>query len=111
VEPHSEYFPAFVATWLVLGLGGILWVWRMKNPATKRRALRVFAVGTSLLFALFVWLITRDPRQMMFMAVPLLLITYINLRLVKVCDVCASINRPQGFAVPVHCYKCGATLP
>jgi len=111
VEPHSEYFPAFIATWLVLGLGGMVWLWRIKNPATKRLFLRVFAIGTALLFALFVWLITRDSKQLIFMSVPLLLIVFFNLRLVKVCDECASISRPQGFAMPVHCHKCGATLP
>jgi len=111
VEPSSEYFPAFIATWLVLGLGGTFWIWKIESPVTKRLALRVFSIGAALLFALFVWLITRDPKQMMFLSVPLLLIVFFNLRLVKVCDECASISRPQGFAMPVHCHKCGAILP
>jgi hypothetical protein len=111
VEPHSEYVAAFFATWVVAGVGGLLWLWRIENPSTKRLALRVFAIGTALLFALFVWLITRDPKQMMFVSVPLLVIIYMNFRLVKVCEVCASISRPQSFTMPVHCHKCGAILP
>jgi hypothetical protein len=110
VEPHSAYIRVFFATWIALGIGGSLWVWSVKKPDAKRRLLRGLSIGAALLFSFFVWLITRDPRQLAFISVPLLLIALLNHRLVKVCDECASISRPQGLTMPVHCHKCGAVL-
>lgn len=110
MEPHREYVPFFFATWIAVGIGGSLWVWSVKKPDLKRRLMRGLSIGAALLFLSFVWLVNRDPRQLAILSAPLLLIVFLNHRLVKVCDECASISRPQGFTMPVHCHKCGATL-
>jgi hypothetical protein len=48
---------------------------------------------------------------MLFMIPVLALIFFLNFKLVKVCDQCAAINRPQVFVAPTYCHKCGAKLP
>jgi hypothetical protein len=111
VAPSNPYVPIFFITWIALGAGGVLWISRMTDPAAKRHALRSLTLLATVLFGLFAWLISRSTQQMLFLIPVLALIAYLNLRLVKVCNVCASINRPQAFSAAVHCYKCGAKLP
>jgi hypothetical protein len=101
----------FFIVWLLLGGGGLLWIYKMTDPAAKRTALRSLTLVAAVLFASFAWLITRNPHHMLVMAPVLALIVFLNLKLVKVCDQCAAINRPQIIAPPVYCYKCGAKLP
>jgi hypothetical protein len=111
VAPASPYVPAFFIIWIALGAGGMLWISRMTDPAARRLALRGLTLFAAVLLASFVWLISRSTQQMLFLVPLLALLAYFNLKLVKVCDVCASINRPQGLAAPVYCHKCGAKLP
>jgi FtsH-binding integral membrane protein len=111
MAPSNPYAPAFFIVWLLLGGGGMLWISRMTNPAAKRTALRGLMLVAAVLFASFVWLVTRSSHEMLFLAPVLALIAFLNLKLVKVCDECAAINRPQVFVPPVYCYKCGAKLP
>lgn len=111
MEPDTEYFAAFAVSWIALGIGGTWLISRISDPARKRYLLRTFAVGTALVFAAFVWLMSRSLETMLSLLGPLALIVFLNIRLVKVCDKCAGINRPQGLSAPAHCHKCGAELP
>ena len=111
MDTSNPYIPAFFIAWFLLGIGGMLWISQMTNPAAKRTALRSLSLVAVVLFASFAWLITRSPQGMLFMTPVLALIVILNLKLVKVCDQCAAINRPQLLAPPAYCYKCGAKLP
>jgi hypothetical protein len=111
VAPTNPYAPVFFVTWIVLGASGMLWISRITDPGAKRRALRSLTLLAAVLFGLFVWLISRSTQQILYLIPVLALIVYLNLKMVKVCNACASINRPQVFSAAVHCYKCGAKLP
>jgi hypothetical protein len=106
----NPFVPVFFVAWILLGAGGMWWISRIANPAAKRSAIRRLTVLTAIVFATFAWLITRSTQQLLFFSPFLVLITYLNLTLLKVCDNCASICRPQGFTAPIYCQKCGATL-
>jgi 4-amino-4-deoxy-L-arabinose transferase-like glycosyltransferase len=111
MDTSNPYVPAFFIVWFLLGGGGMLWISQMTNPAAKRTALRSLILVAVVLFASFAWLITRSPQGMLFMIPVLALIFFLNFKLVKVCDQCAAINRPQVFVAPTYCHKCGAKLP
>jgi hypothetical protein len=107
----NPYIPVFFVAWVVLAGGAVLWLSRITDPAAKRTALRSLTLVAIVLFASFVWFLSRSIQGMLYAAPVLALIAYGNFKLVKICNECASINRPQILAPPVHCYRCGAKLP
>jgi hypothetical protein len=102
--------PYFFVGWAALGTSGWWWVSSRKIPAQKRRALRVMAITASVVFGAFIGLSAKPSMGLLVIGGVLIFITYVNIKLVKVCDSCAAISRPQGLTPLAHCYKCGAKL-
>jgi hypothetical protein len=76
----------------------------------KRKVWPVMTPIVGLLFLAFTYLL-QGIRGASFAAIPVAIITYINLRSVKFCPKCGASNRsPSIFPVPKYCGKCGAQL-
>ena len=106
----KELLPYFFVGWVGVTVLGWWWVSSRKIPAQKRLALRVMAVVAAIVFGTFVAMTAKPSMSLVAMVGILIVITYSNVKLVKVCNTCCAISRPQGLAPPAHCYKCGAIL-
>jgi hypothetical protein len=99
----------FIGTWIALAIGGLIFSWRA-SPAMKRKAWPVGTIAVGLLFLVFIYLL-QGTSGIAFAAIPVALITFLNLQTVKFCTKCGAFNRsPKMFPVPKYCGKCGAGL-
>jgi hypothetical protein len=111
MKPHPEITPWFFATWIVLGIWGLWSTYIDKNIARKKRLLPVSIVGSGALFVIFVFLISGDLRVLAFMVPAVVLITFLNLRMIKVCPTCGrTIHSGMWFTRAEYCSKCGGRL-
>lgn len=99
----------FFGTWIVLAIGSIAFA-KLASPELKRKMWPVLAIGVGLIFLVFVCLLT-GARGFYFAIIPVALIMYLNVKAVKICPKCGTINRsPYIFPVPKYCVKCGTAL-
>ena len=111
MTPHPEIAPLFIATWVVLGIAGIWLMFIDKNVARKKRLLPVFIIGSGAAFVFFVFLMTADLRVLAFVLPAAVLISFLNLRIIKICSRCGrTIQSGMWFAKAEYCSKCGAKL-
>lgn len=113
MRPHPEFGTFFVATWAILMIAGLWLNFIDRNIARKKRLLPVFIVGAGVLFAVFASLIIADLRVITFFIVPaIVLVTFLNLRLTRVCSSCGRtvINGGSWLEIPKYCPRCGAKL-
>lgn len=82
-----------------------------KNVPRKKRLLPVFIIGTGAAFVLFVFLMTGDLHVLAFVLPAVVLISLLNLRMIKVCSSCGrTIQSGIWFTKAEYCSKCGAKL-
>ena len=99
----------FFATWIVLVIAGVIFHFTAP-PAWKQKVWTYATVGVGLLFLAFVYLL-GGLLAFYFAAIPVGLITCLNLTTVKFCPQCGALNRsPFIFPVPKFCNKCGSDL-
>lgn len=99
----------FIGTWVLLAVVGLIFYLRA-SPAMKHKAWPVMSIVTGLLFLVFIYLL-EGIKFALLAAIPVALITYLNLRTVKFCAQCGAFNRsPTMFPVPKYCGKCGTGL-
>jgi hypothetical protein len=111
MKPHPEIVPWFIATWVVLGIAGIWFMVIDRNVPRKKRLLPVFIIGTGVAFVVFAFLITGDLHVLAFVLPAAALISFLNLRMMKVCSRCGrTIQSGMWFAKAEYCSKCGAKL-
>ena len=111
MTPHPEIMPLFIATWVVLGIAGIWLMFIDKNVPRKKQLLPVFIIGTGAAFVVFVFLITGDLHILAFVLPAAVLISFLNLRMIKVCSSCGrTIQSGMWFTKSEYCSKCGAKL-
>lgn len=99
----------FIGTWIALGIGG--WIFMGSAPPALKQKYRPFGIiAVGLLFLLFAYLLD-GAKTAAFVAVPIALITYLNLKTVRFCPKCGALNRSHTiFPIPKFCQKCGVTL-
>jgi rRNA maturation endonuclease Nob1 len=82
-----------------------------KNVPRKKRLLPVFIIGTGAAFVLFVFLMTGDLHVLAFVLPAAVLISILNLRMIRVCSGCGrTIQSGMWFTRAEFCSKCGAKL-
>lgn len=112
MRPHPEAVPWFIGTWIVLGAASVWMNVFDKDVARKKRLLTPFIVGTGVLFAGFTLMISGSLRLQLFLAPAVALITWLNLRMIKVCESCGStVFNNVWFSKMEYCSKCGAKIP
>ena|SRR6266496_3773201 len=112
MKAHPELAPWFFGTWVVLGLCSVWLFFLNRNVAQKKRLLPIFIIGIGILFAGFVFLMTGDLTVMVFVVPAVALISFLNLRLIKVCENCGrTVYNNVWFSKMEYCSKCGAKLP
>lgn len=109
---QQEVAPIFVGTWIVLAVLSLaIFFPRSVKAAIKRRLWPVFGIATGVLFVMFVWLMDRKTSELFLMIPVVALITFINLRSIRFCPSCNSLQRsPNFFVAPKFCQKCGHAL-
>jgi hypothetical protein len=111
MKPHPEITPWFIATWIVLGIVGLWSMYLDKDVARKKRLLPVFIIGSGALFVVFVFLISGSFGILAFMIPAVVLISFLNLRMIRICSACGrTIHSGMWFTRPEYCSKCGASL-
>jgi hypothetical protein len=103
-------FPYFFVGWAVFGTGGWWWVSSLTDPARKRKALHLFLITGGIIFGAFLALIMQSLKTLILLELFVAFVVYMNMRLMKVCNQCAALNRPQGLTSAAHCHKCGEAL-
>jgi len=88
MRPHPEVAPLFIATWITLGIASVWFLYFDRNIARKKRLLPVFIIGSGALFAMFVFLISGDLRVMGMVVPAVVLISFLNLRIIRICSSC-----------------------
>jgi hypothetical protein len=108
----KDIAPIFIVTWIVLAiLSFAIFFPRGVKAATKRRLWPIFGIATSVLFVMFVWLMDRKTSELFLMLPVIALIAFINLRTIRFCPSCNSLQRsPNFFSAPKFCQKCGHAL-
>ena len=108
---HFELYPWFLGTWIILVIVGFCLFYLCKNVARKKRLLPIFVVGTGILFATFVFVMTGPSNEMFVMIPVVALIIFLNLRMIKVCEACGrTVFTSDMFYKMEYCPKCGAKL-
>jgi hypothetical protein len=111
MKPHPEIAPLFIATWILLGIAGIWHMFIDRNVPRKKRLLPFFNIGSGALFVIFVFLMSGDLRVLAFMVPAVVLICFLNLRMIRVCSACGrTIQSGMWFTKAEYCSKCGARL-
>ena len=99
----------FVGTWVVLLIGSIV-LNQVASPALKQNLQKVVPVVVGLVFLVFVYLL-GGSKSLYFAVGPVLLIMFLNVRLVKYCHKCGAMNRSVNWlSAPKYCQKCGQSL-
>ena len=112
MKGHPEIVPIFVGVWIVLGIVNVWLFYFDRNVARKKRLVPIFIVSAGVLFAGFVFLITGEPKVMLFVIPAVAIITLLNLRTIRVCESCGrTLQSAIPFWKPEYCSKCGAKLP
>ncbi|MAN80400.1 MAG: hypothetical protein CMF64_08405 [Magnetovibrio sp.] len=62
------------------------------------------------MFAGFVYSVSQSFGILLFMGIPLALITYLNIKTIRFCQACGRTVMPQMGSAPKFCAKCGAEL-
>jgi len=110
MTPHPEVTPWFIATWIILGIAGV-WSNFDRNVPRKKRLLPIFNIGAGALFVVFVFLISGSFALLGFMVPFVVLITFLNHRMIRVCTACGrTIHSGMWFTRADYCSKCGARL-
>jgi hypothetical protein len=111
MRPHPEIAPWFFGTWIVLGIASVWFIYLDRNVARKKRLLPVFIIGVGVLFVIFVFLMSGDLGVLAFMVPAVVVISFLNLRMIRVCSACGrTIHSGMWFTKAEYCSKCGARL-
>jgi hypothetical protein len=111
MNPGQDTFYWFTGIGLVLGLIWI-WIFQISNDIErKQRLLRPFMYGGAVLFAAFTMYVTRDLKATLIVIPAVILVTWLNLRNIKVCGACGKLLHNRAlFSRMEFCSKCGAPL-
>lgn len=111
MKPHPEVFVWFLGTWIALALISVL-LHFSRDVKRKKRLLPVFTVSVGVLFSIFVLIMSGEPKTVLFVVPATALITFMNLRLIKVCESCGrTVYNNVWYSKMEFCSKCGAKLP
>ena len=106
----EQRFYVFFGVWAVLGVASALFAWRAPVEA-KRKWFPRTTIGAGILFVIFTYWITRAPQTLVITIPAVALITYLNLKLTKICPHCgATLQNLSWFTRMRYCKKCGAEL-
>ena len=100
----------YFGLWGALAVANLYVLFGTKDAKLKRTIFPIFVILAGALVLLFIVLM-GFPRHVLYIAFPnVILITILNLKLIKFCDSCGRVVRGEFFIVPKHCHKCGAKL-
>ena len=98
----------FFGTWVVIiGGGSLLFFGHFVSPATKQRLYPRYVISVAALFVVFTYLLNGPVG---FIVIPVILATFANIKLQRICSRCGTMNWPVFFSPQKFCRKCGASL-
>jgi len=107
----------FFVFWIGLAILFYLLIWCDRDAAFKRKWLPRSFIFQGVLFAAFViFQMTHDPKReaspgtLVFFTLVVAVITYLNIKIHKVCGHCGATNRSRSLAPGKFCAKCGSPL-
>jgi hypothetical protein len=101
----------FVGTWIALGFSSFCFFTFNRNVSLKKRILPLINYGSCLLFLAFGLLISRDALFLLFVTAAVVLIGFLNSRIINFCDACGrTLYKKVLFEKAEFCSKCGARL-
>ena len=107
----NEIPPVFVALWIALAIAGMWISYGSRNAKLKKRLIPLFVIGSGILFAIFFLVMTRELLILLVFGPAVALISWMNLRMIRVCDSCGrTVYNPYWFKKGGYCVKCGAKL-
>ena len=107
-QSNGDFFIVFFVVWVLLAAFSAAFFYFNKDPVLKRKLHPPFVIGTGVLFAAFVLLMS--PSESPFVAIPIIaLIVFLNLRSTQFCLSCGATVISQNLVVRSRfCSKCGA---
>jgi len=100
----------YFGLWGALAATNLYVLFGTKNAKLKRTLFPIFVILSGVLVLLFI-LLMEFPRHVLYISIPnVILITVLNLKLIKFCDSCGSVVRGEFYSVPKRCQKCGVKL-
>ncbi|MEO5667498.1 MAG: hypothetical protein ABIR96_05525 [Bdellovibrionota bacterium] len=101
----------FAALWLALGTGAFFYLRGAKNPAVKRQRIVILCCIAPVLFLSFVSVVA-GVDQILIMIPFAALATYVNIRLIKVCQKCGALQSALSptFQKNIFCARCGSSF-
>ena len=107
----DEIFPFFIATWIVLGISGLILFNKNRDLQFKKKWFPKFIILIGTLFTFFVWLMGATLEAFYLLIPGVILISFLNIRLTKFCSTCGKMMYNYfWFTKMKYCSKCGAEL-
>lgn len=99
-----------IAAWIALMVASFFLFYVNKNVRFKKKWFPRFVVLIGVLFIAFVvWM--GAPLAVLFFMVPVIALTFLNIRMTSFFDNCGrTITNQMFFSKPEYCAKCGAKL-
>lgn len=112
MKAYPELFVWLVGTWVILCICSAWLLLATRNVALRNRLLPVCIWGAGFLFAGFVFLLSGELRVMLIVTPAVVLICFLNLRTMKICQACGrTVYNNVLLTKMEYCSKCGAKLP
>jgi hypothetical protein len=112
ISDRNNVFVPFMVIWFALAISSFLFFHFNRNATLKRRAFPPFVFIVSVIFGCFVAYVSRDHLQILFVAVPMImLISFLNIRKTRFCGACGrTLYQQPIFSRSQYCPRCGAEL-
>jgi hypothetical protein len=90
-DPMAPYFPAFMISWIALGIASWIWIWTRRSAEEKRVWHRRIGIAAGVIFGAFITftlLAWHQPFGLLIFLPALVLIIWLNLRFTTFCRHC-----------------------
>jgi hypothetical protein len=111
MENADKMFSLFIGTWIVLGVVSAAFFFLNNNAELKRKVWVPYLIVVDVLFIGFILLMGFPVEVLYILGPAIIIITILNMKMVKFCGSCGKTLMSQNFiSPPKYCSKCGAEL-
>jgi hypothetical protein len=109
-QQFKSRFMVFIICWIILGIVGSAFFYGSKNTALKQKVWPLWILFIGVLFVFFASY--TQGHFSYFAVIPILLISYLNIKNQKFCPVCGKSQYNRNlFQKQKFCSNCGTPLP